>query len=409
MRFGDTGTIPNFFKGLLSETYIPLIGTWKESQDVVADRLYIYNGNRVIRALQTSGGRYASPQNILDTWRDSSGATHRWFEVVDMYVPEKYIRGVTRKYKSISRSWTRRDHYWLGQYCRNYRDNTGIDIMPAYNCWDGGEMENAGLYTEDSDSSGGVSVFCSDKRNGLRTLTVPIRPYQNYTVLLECPTEVLMSVALTHNGLFLTDPITVNDGTNRNRTFGQGYRFMRMSIYDPIKITIDQTIINDSNIALNLIEYLTLLIQVPETTTRIYVMEGDFATQVKEYAYGAGVASEDKKDSKLTISANNMLIPYLACPDRLVEYLAEHPITWGQFDESIAKVQEIITSPEFKKASVDGVIYQKDYKRGQWDNDIRRFIKWVFDKPFNGNAPIKEQMGDVVKEIERCLWEVKNV
>lgn len=399
MRFGDTGAIPNFFKGLLSETYIPIIETWKPGQNVFEGRLYLYNGTRIIRALQTSGGRLSAPDNIQATWRDgvSSG---RWFEVVGTYTRDEYKRGITQKYKSKSQGWSREDHYWLGQYCRYFKDVTGVDIMPAYNCWDGGEMDNAGLYASYGDN--GTNIYSAERRDGMRTLTVPIRPYRDYTILLECPTEVLMAIALTKNGLFVTD-----DADGRNKTFGSGYRFMRMNVFAPQKISIGNEVTGDSNIAANLIEYLTLLIQVPETTTRIYVMEGDFTTQASDYEYGAEESPENKKEAKLVISANSMLTPYLACPDRLIEYLAESPITYGQFEESIAKVQDIVTSDEFRKVS--GTYYRKSYNRGQWDSEIRRFIKSIFDKPFNGHGAVTEQMGDVVKEIERYLWEVKNV
>ena len=102
MRFGDTGAIPNFFKGLLSETYIPIIETWKPGQHVFVGRLYLYNGTRIIRALQTSGGRLSAPDSIQATWRDgvSSG---RWFEVEGTYTRDVYNRGTPHRYKSKCR------------------------------------------------------------------------------------------------------------------------------------------------------------------------------------------------------------------------------------------------------------------------------------------------------------------
>lgn len=406
MRFGDVGMIPNFVKGLLAGTYIPTIMIWESGQPVFENRIYI-NGRKIIKANKTSSDSSDVPYSVQSTWVDALGKLRKWFDVVDDYLPDKHIPGVTQKYVSKTARWSREDQICLGNYCRHYKAITGIDIMPAYNCWDGGEMQNAGLYQEDDGT-----IYCAEAHSGLKVFTVPVKPYNTYTIMLECPTEVMLAVALTSKGNFISDTVQETTEGYRYPTYGTGACYPKMSVYVPEKITIGSEVVRDTMRAYNLIDYLTLLIQVPQSTNRLYVIEGDYTTQVKEYAYGVGeagqiVPTEEKKNSKLTISAKSMLTPYLACPDRLIEYLSGHPITWGQFDASIASVQKIITGQKFKR--VTGVRYQKDYKEGQWDEDIRRFIKWIFDKPFGNHNMVPEQMGDVVKEIERYLAEVEDV
>lgn len=400
MKFQATGAIPNFIKGLMSEINIPIVEIWKEGNIVLEGCVYIYR-DRIIKAMQTG-----EPNSLTDTYLDERGNRFPYFDIVGDYIDGKAYHGITIKYLSKETEWSRTDHYYLGMLCRYYRDLLGIDLMPAYNCWDGGEMYDVGLHTK-IDNLGKTLVYSGAQNEGMRTLTVPIRPFNDYTILLECPTEVLITAGFTKDGRYMTQKTAIPDGQGgyQDYTLSQGYRFERMNILNPVKIRIDDNELKNTNYY-KMSEFLTLLIQVPREIQRVYVIEGDYSTEVERYEYGA--EATEYKRSKVNISAMNVLTPYLACIDRLVEYLSGHPITDGQFSQSITNVQKIISSDAFKKIT-GGTFYRKAYTEGIWDKDIQRFIKTIFDKPFNGHPMVPEQVGDVVKEIEQYIEEVNNV
>ena len=69
-------------------------------------------------------------------------------------------------------------HNYLGRYLRFYRDYTGIDLMPLYNCF-----AETSVTTLDIKDNTGTSLMKSDSEHTI--YIVDILPYHEYTIYID--------------------------------------------------------------------------------------------------------------------------------------------------------------------------------------------------------------------------------
>ena len=330
-------------------------------------------GNRLMKATQTvsanGDGTYnnGKPAPIHDNTNSNRHKRLHWGD---------YIPGVTIRYKSKTKTWNRLDHWMLGMYLCWQRDLFGQDWMYGYNCWDGEYLNysiNKGEYIDRSD--------------GVVVLTVPIIAGQDYTLWGDSPTGALLAVGYSDKGELLNKSY---------RKVGQLGLLRRNQPY----------VINLSTLGLDKIydginEYLTLFVQVPTTSSGIFVMEGNYA-DIGKLTFGG-----DMRRGIMT-SIENLPNLSIACLDRVVEGLSGNIINGQQFSKSIAWMQKVLSSIEWKERV--GFRYEGTVKEGLWDDNFQQWVLNKFKNPLvvNGREMpgIQDFDGEGVKELEHRIREV---
>jgi hypothetical protein len=393
VQYNENNIRIDYIKYILGQSFIPNIQVWHRGKMVVEGVYYVYK-NSIVRVNQYFNGIPREHDEINPETGERypfQMTVDAFFEKIYDYVWGDNINGMTVKYESKDISWFRLDHYVLGLYLRAQRDLFDRDLMWAYNCWDGG-MLNRSL-----ERINNTTLRTAPVRLGKKTLTIPIVPNQDYTVFIDCQTEVLGGVAFVHKDR----PITSN--LMNSMIFGQ------MQIGQPMKIHIDWSE-STFNAYRGIQEFMTLLLQVPESVHRIYVLEGDYTDRAIEW-FG-----QFNPNDSIVVDFVKSPLRSVAFDDRLFEYLSEHPVTKDQFEDSIRYVQTVVSSREFfdigkgrlETRGIDNPRYTGQYEPGIWDLDMQRWIRQVFGdetlmRTKFGISAITMQNGEVIKEIEAIL------
>lgn len=373
MKFHETGLLVDFAKGELERTPIPTCKAWHDGMDAINGNLYIM-GNSLMKATQTvtanGDGTYSNGGPI--PIRDYT----EFLTEIGKYYWGDHIHGVTVKYKSNTETWSRLDHWMLGRYLRWQKELFGQDWMYGYNCWDGGFLNHTiknGLYV--------------DKSEGMITLTVPVVTGQDYTIWGDSHMGALIALGYSDNGKLLNNYYynVANIGIlRRNQPAVVRLSTQRLDMsYDGIK------------------EYLTLFVQIPKESKGIFVAEGNYA-DVGELYYGENI------HRGIATNIANMTDWTTACTDRVIEGMTGNIINGQQFGKSIAWMQKILSSIEWKSRT--GFRYEGNYREGLWDVVFQHWVLNKFKNPITVNGiemhGIKDFNGEGIKELEQRIREV---
>ena len=96
---------------------------------VIEGHTYIYKGD-IIKSPKTGRAIKGKVEYIGDL----QALVSEDFKVIDNYVWGEDIPSITSTYLSNSTMYDDRTHYYLGKYLRLLRNETGLDLMPFYNC-----------------------------------------------------------------------------------------------------------------------------------------------------------------------------------------------------------------------------------------------------------------------------------
>lgn len=239
----------------------------------------------------------------------------------------------TREFNVKSIKYTSYTHKFLGDYLRYFRDTTGINLMPLYNCY-----ANEKLSIESTDFDYYI---------------VPVKVNQIYTIGINVRTSFNIFIEKTGSFATTLEYIKADDkkkaldkllkehkiicipGANKNEPF---------TIKTPETIIIDDKAYTPSNLTFDAI------IEVPKTAnTSITVLEGNYELGASQGLYDYKYFTDfDKFD----ISANNLPSRFSLLDitdnkshpmaDRLVEYLVGSvitPVDEVQYD--VARLQEL--------------------------------------------------------------------
>ena len=253
-KFFTSNIESDFIEQLLNKTPIPTIDIVSKGDMVYEGFNYIYDGNVV--KCKRSG--------FVDPY---------WFDVIG-----KEEDAQTDTFFSTVNFYDQKTHKRLGKYLRYYRDKTGVDLMPFYNCFN---YDNFTDFYLDTGAEGGYVI---GKRENYKVLSVPIKMNKKYTIAIECPTEVLVKPVFHSDfGMVLSTSLQVMSEKIKVRSDNgmpvSVVSYNCTSFGSPKLFSCD--LIADKNISLEECydkeRYLYLAIQLPKSNnSSVVVIEGDY-------------------------------------------------------------------------------------------------------------------------------------
>lgn len=357
-----------FVKALLYNTYLPTYKTVRKGDYVIKDNLYIYN-NYVVKC--TANG------NI--------GTTGTYKTITEYVFGERYPK-FTDNFISKNNNYDSDTHIRLGKYLRCYRDIYNIDLMPFYNCYCN-KYTSKLVITEN-----GVSSELSS--NLYKTVIVPIKFNQIYTIAIDCPSKCTFAPAFMQNG----DLLTVLDENISQRLWTQEtiVSYPSLMFSDPITYKITTTQKSLETYENNLV----LLIQIPfSSDSSVVVLEGDYLDKSHHVVDVSVIHELDKvQQNKLFLSHLSLLRMNdrnsYAFTDRLIEYLLDNVITpLDEVTGDIKRVQEASGANKYFSPIED-----------VWDDKLRMLLYNKYYEYTNSQVDIN---GYVDKDIEKYLLRKK--
>lgn len=176
----------NFIKYILQQNYIPTVPFTSNINHVTKGCTYIHD-NYFVKAKRSE-----DMAQILDDLK-SVQPKYKYIDYFERFEPyifgRRYI-GLTTNYVSNTDSYDPETHFYLGQYLKAYKAYYGIDLFPYYNCFSDEYLSGVDLIKKDSMPF--IDVVESSNNN-YKILCVPISLCQEYTIVVDCPTEILMT------------------------------------------------------------------------------------------------------------------------------------------------------------------------------------------------------------------------
>lgn len=376
--FNDSSVLTKFIKAIVNTTNLPLIDYWKPGKPIKRGIFYITD-NYIVKCIKDSDG--SNVKTIYDT---------EYFDVISPYVFGENYRCFTGTFQSKYQWYDAETHKYLGKYLRMLRDFKQINLMHLYNCVTPVEYNSIRIKTTVDVSDETQNVFGHpymhveldtkfDGDDGYKVITCPIMYDQDYTIYANSSLPVKMT-AIYFNGInsIFEEPVSDSFMYKQSMTFS-----------NPILYKCKQSTTQSSldSVYRNL---LTLIIQVPKNCNNIVVLEGDYTklhiintpegnklTQtIIGNNHNLDTLSNVEMDklcpaiSNLTKTLQNKLHAFDL---ELIPYLLYHVIEPNdEISENIAVIQEYISSADFNR--LYGMCYTKPFKRGIWDNNLRKFI-----------------------------------
>lgn len=142
------------------------------------------------------GSFYIYKYKLLRALRNGTpteASTEAFSVILDNYVFGNPILNITTNLRLDSLFYDEYTHNYLGRYLRFYRDYTGVNLMPLYNCFPETSVSN--LKIEDNT---GTQLMASDTDHTI--YMVDIVPYQTYTIYIDCEFDVELIAGYYANG-----------------------------------------------------------------------------------------------------------------------------------------------------------------------------------------------------------------
>lgn len=363
-RFFTNTIETKFIKALLSSISLPIYNTVSDGDYLIDGCMYVYNNN-IIRCTRSGlirterqEGLLCSPDVLCSTSLlcGANGAIRlpAKYEIVHSYSIGDKLPTVTHSYINRYGYYEGTTHRYLGDYLRCYRDTTGIDLMPFYNCYN---YEYSNTFHFDKGS-------LVDGKNDFYTVyLIPIKFNRTYTIAIDCPTIITYSAVLygelgliPNNGNTSDKYLTslLGDGTHTvtiprfNKPFTYRIGTADKNLYEHEK-------------------YLYLAIQVPSTNkSSVVVLEGD-------YSYtGTYEINAEYLNTLTTKTANKIMLSDLsllrindgniyAFSDRLLEYLLLN----------VVDSDDEISNNVYRTQQKLGLDNRGDTTNGVWDRKMR--------------------------------------
>lgn len=371
-----------FIKNLIYNTPIPIFSTVRKGDWLVTGCSYIYKRN-LIRCL-TSGF-------LLE------GTPKATYKITDDYIFGKYYPKYTEKYSSNNIYYDHATHEMLGQYLRCYRDITGIDLMPFYNCF-------SGYYTDSFHIVDNGLVSGSD--SSYKVALFPIRYNVKYTVAIDCYDNLSLVPVLLSNEI----PITINYGgqikdlsnaLSDYRTTYSNASFTNCFTYS-VDLQKDGQDIPFAKYLKQNEKHLYLAIQMPVTnTSSLTVLEGDYTNlNINKVSDEEDLSDLTEKElNSILLSPLSLLLindkNSYAFSDRLLEYLALNVIdSEERIENNITRIQDTM-----------GYGAYVGMEPGIWDDRIRYNNYFYYKDNYYTDPRIRflDINGFVDKDVERLL------
>ena len=121
----------------------------------------------------------------METTRYAKFDLSKFKVIQDNYVFGNRLTNITKKLNLNSLYYDSYTHNYLGRYLRFYRDYTGVDLMPLYNCFS--EVAVTNLTIKDLSQN----IILQSDENSV-TYMVDIIPGKEYTIYIDCKNLIEM-------------------------------------------------------------------------------------------------------------------------------------------------------------------------------------------------------------------------
>lgn len=390
--FTDT-IMSKFIKGLLSNTNIPLFNFVKEGDLILKGGIYIYD-HWVIRC-EEEGNLFIEDSEILYPSYElvpnaglypGAGSKPASITVLGHYNNEDTSK-YNYKYKSSIRYYDSETHKHLGNYLRYLRDKENLNLMMYYNCYNYYMIDEVSLV---KNGERGLVSWEPSTLKGYKLAAVPIKFDKQYTIAIDCPTEVLMrSIIYGPSGMIkesFSSDIYYSDNLD-----GTGRIYAQMQYKNPITYFIH----TDDLKTYQREKYLYLIIQLPENcNSAITVLEGNYTYNSSAVKYQIAANSRaiwnagfepdipGAPGHKPTLKVTKLIGEYsllsinpqesYAFSDRLIEYLLHNVVNHKEeLTRNIDKLQKILyqTNENYRNYLVS-----ETTSYGMWDEHIPEAI-----------------------------------
>lgn len=425
-KFNTDTLMGRFIKNLLSKEKIPLLDCVSANDVLIKDCQYIYR-NFIIKCVETGilvdddqevlgPSEKIYPSYILP--QDKNVAR---FKVI-CYYNENDIDLYTYSYHSHFHWYDKDTHMHLGNYLRYLRSHMNLDLMPFYNCYNSYEIEDVylkhpfkteTLHPADSlypsefifptmprqYQNNSVPSYVLGNSSQYHVIAVPIKFNKEYTIALECPSEIQLRSIIYGAAGMIHKPGSIDtfysDDLADSYCRLTGSSFKKPFIYK-VK-TVDPEMYQRQH-------DLYLLIQLPiSCATTITVLEGNYVdiASIKTNSNSVREVSVYKNLSLLSLNTKETY----AFSDRLVEYLLDNVITHlDSVGSDISRTQESLVKLDALYGNSDTTSYSsfvENHKTssGVWDDFIRTSILNLVER-FSNERSFYDQDGYVNKDIE---------
>ena len=346
-----TNTIESdFIKQLLNTTPIPTIDVVVKGRKIYGGFLYIYEGQLIKCTEDGFIGDGAKYEYIYSS--DKNLITYNTFTSTVSYYDQQ-------------------THKHLGDYLRYYRDTTGVNLMPFYNCYNYDNFVDFYLTKEG---------YVEETPVDYKVLSVPVKMNATYTIAVDCPTEVLIKpvfhsdfgmIKMSNNEI-LSDNVLFEDEKSV-------LSFNNVSFKNPIVINTSfiskKENVKESNFYDNE-RYLYLAVQLPKNNKSSFVvLEGDWTknyNKVFDANYSSHGAPSAEKQNELMYKNLSLLLfstgSTYAFSDRLIEYLLLN---------AISSQEEIEGNIRYAQRNVNGKNLE-GYTSGIWNDNIRAALWYKY-------------------------------
>lgn len=422
-KFYTDTIMSKFIKRLLSSTNIPLFDFVHDGDNLLEGCIYIYK-HYIIKCLSTGtlnieGGTALYPSLTLTpniSLVPGAGIIPASIKVLAHYSEDDYNK-YNYKFQSNYSYYDPETHKHLGAYLRYLRDYKGLDLMPYYNCYNYYMINDIHLEKPTVDNEH-VSYGIGELK-GYKLLAIPIKFNTQYTIAIDCTSEVLMrGIIYSPAGMV---KIANQSDTYYSDKLASSYKsYQNLYFNNPILYSIS----TESSQLYKNQKYLYLTIQLPvENNSSVVVLEGDYRKQEIINCKYILNNQEILIDTKYNINKDYRRISLLECntkesyafSNRLIEYLLLNVIHENDpLTNNIIKTQQsLIKLDDLANKSSEGSIYKHFYtgysliphRPGIWDENINACmntlitnlsqIKYLRDMDGNINKDIEELFGEV--------------
>lgn len=320
--------INRFIKRLLRSTKLPLWSLAYDGDHIVRGIKYIYK-NSIIRCTKSG--------NLVD-----SGAE---YEILEKHLG--FNDQNTYNYHSKVMYYDSETHIQLGNYLRYLKHQTGLNLLPFYNCYANKTISDLQL-VGDADKK----YYINESSSRYKLLAAPVKFGKTYTIALDSTVPISTRVIVYNAdcGMIAKSNDAVTDDTiqyySDNSELTDTYKvYVNSQFHKPFTVTIPTA--GDDAQLMQHERNLYLVIQVPaDNDSSLAVLEGDYHTAWAKVYSNTGEAPEEEFDNlayrNLALLRFNTHKSY-AFSERLVEHLLHNPVTQlTEIDNNIKYAYELL-------------------------------------------------------------------
>lgn len=381
--FTDT-LASRFIKKLLtSASFEPIIEIF-DSDLILKDAVYIYNNSLIIKGIQTGkfiathGDAYPGPDiypNIA--YLPKTGETLGRYQIIDYYDKNNQSNN---HYTSNCAYYDSKTHYYLGEYIRQLNRQTGINLLPYYNCYNGSNTRIIDTTSE---------VFTDNYKN----IAIPVKFGKIYTIAVDSQEPIRLTTAIYDESIgFIRDGDALLMST-------QDYEIVQTSKFSKPFLKY----IQPASSAKELVQEknLKLILRLNKyNDSTITVLEGNYIDSWRKDLHTNYSISDNPSEinhfRNLSLLQGNSKESYAFSPRLLHGLLLATINKQDIIDDNIGYVQSLISRNSRSLGLSDDSLYNI------WDKSIETNIIKLADRYLN-NLQLRDQDCNLNPDLEKLL------